>query len=108
LTVNESNGSSSFDFRSTYSNCAAQASSGRTWTFNGDPDVRQRLTVSTNLSTGAVTMTGSQVGAIRFNAGSQSGRCSINLTLRLTATAYTVSGTVCGQTVSESYPLSPV
>jgi hypothetical protein len=64
--------------------------------------------VSTNLSTGAVTMTGSQVGAIRFNAGSQSGRCSINLTLRLTATAYTVSGTVCGQTVSESYPLSPV
>lgn len=104
FTFNESNGSSSVDLRFTYSNCAAEAPSGRTWTFNGDPDVRQRLSGSTNPSTGNFTLTGSQVGAIRFNNGSQSGRCSINLTTRFSDEdlVYRVYGTVCGQDVSKS------
>lgn len=106
-TVNEATGDASVDIRQDYNRCAVTVASNRTWTFDGDPDIRFRFTYDVDTSTGTASVSGTQVGAVRFNSGAQSGRCSINLTMSLTTTTYSISGRVCGQPVSDTISIVP-
>lgn len=100
VTVNESTGAASIDVRQTYASCAVTTESNRTWTLNGDPDIR------TTLSATATSVTGSQRGAVTVSSAGTSGRCAVNVTFNLTGTTFTVSGTVCGESVSETVNLA--
>jgi hypothetical protein len=102
VTVNESSGSGSLDIRQTYSNCASDSDNGRVWTFNGDPDVRTRITAGVSASTQQLSITGTQQGAFRFSSDGNSGRCSVDLRLTFTETTYSVTGKICGRPYSES------
>lgn len=102
VTVNETTGSGSLDMRQSYTNCAVEASSGRVWTLNGDPDIRTRLTVGVSASTQQLSITGTQTGAFRFSSNGTTGRCTIDLRATLTETSYSITGRVCGQNYSES------
>jgi hypothetical protein len=106
-SVNEATGAVTVDIRQDYTRCAVTVASNRTWTFNGDPDIRFRFTSSVNASTGNVSLSGTQVGAVRFTSGAQSGRCSIDLSMSITETTYSISGRVCGQQVSETISFVP-
>lgn len=100
VTVNESTGAASIDVRQSYTNCAVRTESNRTWTINGDPDIRTIVSVTES------SFTGSLRGAIVATSAGTSGRCTVNVTTSLTASAVTISGTVCGESVSETISLS--
>jgi hypothetical protein len=100
VQTNEATESASADLRQQYTNCAVESSSGRVWTFNGDPDVRTTLNLGVILSSQTVGITGTQKGAFRFVSGQASGRCTIDIRVTVTETTYRVSGKVCGESVS--------
>ena len=102
ITINETTGASSADFRQTYTNCGVTAESGRLWTFQGDPNIRLRFSTTVNPATEQFTLTGSQVGAFTFSSAGNSGRCTVNLQMALTEVGITISGSVCGTAVSET------
>jgi len=90
--------------------CAATSEkTGKTWTFNGRPDVSESLTVNvTNQQTGAGTLTGTQKGAIGFATDGLEGTCHIDVTITATqndagVTSGTLTGTVCGKDVSQEF-----
>lgn len=105
--INENTGNFSSQVTQGYSSCKASSASGRQWTFNGDPNVLMNMNMTFNQTTGAMTMSGTQTGGIRFSSNGASGRCSINLSFSTSlndvgeATG-TVTGTVCGESVSHS------
>jgi hypothetical protein len=90
--------------------CAATSEqTGKTWTFNGKPDVTVNLTANvTNLDTGAGTLTGTEKGAIAFATDGLEGTCQIDLNINATTndvgvTTGSVTGTVCGKQVNEQF-----
>ena len=90
--------------------CAATAEeTGKTWTFNGRPDVTVNLTANvTNPETGAGTLNGTQKGAISFATDGLEGTCNIDLTINATtddagATLGSVTGSVCGKQVNQQF-----
>lgn len=105
ITINEATFASSSDLRQYYTSCAVTSSSARTWVFNGDPNIRTRMTTSINLETEQFSLTGTITGAFKFTSEGDAGRCSMNLTISLGSTSITIAGTVCGQPYSETVPL---
>jgi hypothetical protein len=99
LTVNESTGAATIDVRQSYAGCAVTTESNRTWTLNGDPDIR------TIVSATETSFTASQRGAVIASSSGKSGRCAVDIAFSLTGSAVTVSGTVCGESVSETVGL---
>lgn len=107
INVNETTGNFTAQYTSNYNNCKAPSSTGRVWTFNGDPNISNTMTFSSNQSTGAYTVSGTQSGGLRFSSNGTSGRCSISLNWTMTTNASGISsgnltGTVCGESVSQS------
>jgi hypothetical protein len=107
MNVNETTGNFSAQYTSSYSNCKAQSNTGRVWTFNGDPNISNTMTFTSNATTGAYTVTGTQSGGLRFSSNGTSGRCSISLSWNMSTSANGVAtgsltGTVCGESVSQS------
>ncbi len=100
VTVNDSTGDATIDVRQTYTDCAVRTESNRTWTINGDPDIR------TIFSSTASSFTGSLRGAVVATSAGTSGRCTVNVTMSLTASAVIISGTVCGESVADSISVS--
>ena len=98
----------SADITETHQACKAQSSSGKTWQFDGRPNIHSTVTYHvTNLDTGSGTITGSQQGTIGFASEGVSGQCSVSLTINLSfngttgAATGSLSGTVCGRDVSQ-------
>ena len=100
VTVNDSTGAATIDVRQTYTDCAVRTESNRIWTINGDPDIR------TIFSSTASSFTGSLRGAVVATSAGTSGRCTVNVTMSLTASAVIISGTVCGESVADSISVS--
>jgi hypothetical protein len=100
VTVNDATGAATIDVRQTYTDCAVRTESNRTWTINGDPDIR------TIFSSTASSFTGSLRGAVVATSAGTSGRCTVDVTMSLTASAVIISGTVCGESVADSISAS--
>ena len=105
-TDNPTAGTVTVQITQSFSACAATSSEGRLWTFNGDPNIVTNISASSNVTTGAFSMTATQVGGIKFASELGSGSCQINLTLTMSGNessfSGTLSGTACGQTVQRS------
>ena len=103
-------GSATLHITQNFSACAATSEQGRVWTFNGDPHIVTDVTTSYNQTTGAYSMTATQVGGVRFSSNLGSGACEVNLTFTLTGdqTSFsgTLSGTACGRTIQQSVSLT--
>lgn len=86
--------------------CKGTSSSGRLWTFDGDPNITLNATMNHNPTTGAFSMTATEKGGIKFESDIGTGHCSIDLTLTLNSSGNTVtasiSGQVCGKPVTQS------
>ncbi len=87
------------DIRQNYSNCRAESSTGREWTFNGSPNIRTVMTFNSETFGGSGTMS----GGFRYTSQGESGRCTISLTLTFTQTGGSVVGTACGQPMNETF-----
>lgn len=106
LTVNDETGALSFDLRETYQNCVSTSTSGRQWTFNGNPNVRTVFqfsgeTEETFAGTGTIT------GGFRYSSQGESGTCTMAVSMTFTALTGSVTGTVCGQAISEQFDVQP-
>ena len=106
-TDNPDAGTASAHIVQSFTGCAATSSEGRVWTFNGDPDITTDLSSSYNETTGAFSMTVTQVGGIRFASNLGNGNCPINLTLTMsgneTSFSLTMNGTACGHSIQQSF-----
>jgi len=93
-----------------YSNCQAQSTNGTTWTFNGNPNLTLSLNFTSN-EDGSFSMTGTETGGIAWGGTGKSGNCPISLNLNYSggpsgqsySYAYSLTGTVCGTAVNESF-----
>jgi len=110
-SVNDALNSFTANVRATHQACAATSQkTGKTWTFDGKPDVAANVSVSvTNVDTGAGTLSGSEKGAIAFSTEGLEGTCQIDLSISATTNdagvaTGTLSGTVCGKDVSQELP----
>ncbi len=98
ITINDETYAGSADIRQDYSNCRVQSSTGRQWTFNGNPNVRTQVTVN-EAGSGSGTMT----GGFGYSSDGASGRCTISLAITFTETGGSVVGTACGQPINEVF-----
>jgi hypothetical protein len=106
LEFNEVTGAASMDIRETYQNCVSTSSSGRQWTFNGNPNVRSVFAFSGE-SEESFSGTGTISGGFRYSSQGESGTCTMAVTMTFTAVSGSVTGTVCGQPISEQFDLEP-
>ncbi|MGD2068818.1 MAG: hypothetical protein PVI57_09130 [Gemmatimonadota bacterium] len=104
-------GTASFQFVQSHNACSAEApSDGSIWTFNGSPDI----TIDFNYTIGATSFSldGSQTGGIAFSGAGKTGTCAIDLDYDFsgsqdgTTFSGSVSGSVCGISVSETVTIS--
>ena len=105
-TDNPDAGTATAHIVQSFAACAATSSEGRVWTFNGDPNITTDLNSTYNESTGAFSMTVTQVGGVRFASNLGSGACQVNLTLTMSGDedsfSATMSGSACGHTIEQS------
>lgn len=87
-----------------FANCAVTSDSGRTWTFDADPGLRTRTTLSFG---GTIALSGSIAGAFTFSSDGRSGRCTVDIDLVLvtsdTIPRIEARGTFCGHTITEDF-----
>lgn len=98
-TINETTFDGSVDVRQNYNSCGAASSSGREWTFDGNPSIRTRMTFNGETGAGSGTIT----GGFRYSSDGESGSCTISLTLTYTDVSGSVVGTVCGHPINETF-----
>jgi hypothetical protein len=98
-------GSVNADIRQAYNDCKSASSTGRVWTFNGDPNLRIQLNTTINQSTGSYSFTGGITGGFRYSSNGSAGSCSANINISTNANGGSVTGTMCGQSVSEGFDL---
>ena len=110
FTLNDAGTQFTMNLTQKHQDCAATSQqTGKTWTFNGDPNITANLTVNvTDPTTGAGNFSGTEKGGINFATDGLSGHCSIDLSISATTdalgvTSGTVSGTVCGKDVSQQF-----
>lgn len=112
-TVTDDAAAGTFSARITqgFTGCAATSSEGRVWTFDGNPNIVTNLSGSYNVNTGAVNITATQVGGVKFSSNLGAGTCAIDLALTITGTetsgTITVSGTACGRNIQQSITATP-
>ena len=98
----------SMSFTQRFSDCKATSSSGRVWTFNGNPNIVTTFTGTSNETTGAFSLSGSQTGGIIAASNLGNGACSWDVDYSMTgndltgAFSSTVTGTVCGRSISQT------
>lgn len=102
VSSNTSGTSTTIDLRQRHLVCAVEGASGRLWVFNGDPNIRMKVTLHIDELSEDFTMTGSFTGAVLIESEGNSGRCAFNLTMSLGISDVSVSGTVCGREFNES------
>ena len=66
-------------------------SNGRVWTFDGNPNIVTNVSLTSNQTTGAFTMTATQKGGIKFTSDLGSGSCAIALSLKQPIRDWTAS-----------------
>lgn len=106
FTVNDVTGALSADVRETYQNCVSTSSTGRQWTFNGNPNVRTVFAFSGE-SEQTFSGTGTITGGFRYSSQGESGSCTMAVTMTFTALTGSITGTVCGQAISEQFDMEP-
>jgi hypothetical protein len=112
IDENEATGSFSLTVTQGFTNCKSTSSSGRMWTFNGKPNIVITMTGSENANTGAFTFSGTQKGGLTFASDLGSGECVFDVTISMSGNYNTeqfsgsISGTVCGRSVSQSLSVS--
>jgi len=95
-------------FTQGFSNCKATSSTGRLWTFNGKPNIVTTFAGTANEATGAFSMSGTQKGGVTFASDLGSGACDFDVTFSMSGNDNTgqftgsMTGTVCGRSVSQS------
>jgi hypothetical protein len=107
MNINETTGNFTAQLTNNYNSCKATSSTNRVWTFNGDPNISQTMSFTSNQTTGAFQMTGSQNGGLSFSSNGASGRCSISINYSVSVTSSgtetgSITGTVCGKSVNQS------
>jgi hypothetical protein len=103
VSVNQSSGAVNADIRQAYNDCKSASSTGRVWTFNGDPNLRIQLNTSVNQSTGSFSYTGGISGGFRYSSNGSAGSCTANVNISANANGGSVTGTMCGQSVNEAF-----
>lgn len=107
---NEEAGTATYVITQDFSGCKATSSRGRVWTFDGNPNIVTNVSASYNETTGAYSMTASQVGGISFASNLGSGSCEVNLTITVSGDQNSVeasmSGSACGHNIEQSISLS--
>lgn len=105
-TTDEQAGTMSSQITQSFSGCAATSSEGRVWTFDGNPNIVTNVSATYNETTGAYSMTASQVGGIRFASNLGSGNCQIDLQITMSGDensfSATLSGSACGHNIQQS------
>jgi hypothetical protein len=93
-----------------FSGCKSTSSRGRVWTFDGDPNIATNLSVTSNPTTQAFTITGTQVGGVRFSSDLGSGSCAINLNISFSGDEdsfeASINGTACGHNIQQSISIT--
>lgn len=106
VTENQAAGTVTAQMTQNFSGCRATSEAGRLWTFDGNPNIVTNLSASYNETTGAFSLTATQVGGVRVASDVGSGSCEINLTLTMSGsqTSFTgsLSGTACGRSIQQS------
>jgi hypothetical protein len=105
VSVNQSTGAVTADVRQTHNACQAPSSTGRVWTFNGNPNLRTQITAAINQASGAFTINGTISGGIRYSSNGASGSCTSNITISGSQNGGTVRGTFCGVSVDETWSI---
>ena len=102
--VASDSGHLTLDVRQRFADCAVTTDSGRTWTFDADPGLRTQMAIGYG---GALSFTGSIVGAFTFASDGRSGRCTVDLDLVLvtpdTDPHVEARGTFCGRPLTEFF-----
>lgn len=96
-----------YSLTQSYTNCRAASSNGTIWTFNGNPNITVTLDYTISQA-GAYNFTLREVGGFGWSGASKSSSCQIDVTLtgsisQSSTYTYTYAGSVCGQTVNETY-----
>lgn len=108
IDENSTTGAVAMTITQGFSNCKSTSSSGRMWTFNGKPNIVSTFAGTSNATTGAFTMSGTQKGGITFSSDLGSGSCEFDVTFSMSGNENTeqfsgsMTGTVCGRSVSQS------
>jgi hypothetical protein len=106
LSGNDAGTEATISTTQSYANCKATSDNDVLWTFNGAPNIQTSVTMTSNPTTGAFSLTGTQQGAIDAASTLGTGRCAIDLTYSFTGNEQTetgtisVSGSVCGRNVT--------
>jgi hypothetical protein len=103
VNYNQTTGAVSVDMRQAYNNCQSASSSGRVWTFNGNPDLRIQMNATANQATGQFSITGGITGGFRYSSNGSTGSCAANVNISGNLNGGTVSGTMCGVNVNEAF-----
>jgi len=111
VNENQAAGTATVQVTQSFSGCKATSSSGRVWTFDGNPNIVTSMSTTYNQTTGAFSITGTQIGGIRVASDLGSGSCDINLSITFTGDADSFSGSIngsaCGHTIQQSMSVSP-
>jgi hypothetical protein len=106
INDNQTAGTATVQLTQSFSGCKATSSSGRVWTFDGDPNIKTNLSMTVNQTTGAFTMTGTQKGGIKVSSELGSGSCAIDLTMTFSGDdnsfSGSLSGSACGHNIQQS------
>ena len=115
MTLNDNNAPTitmTMEVAQTFSGCRSTSNEGNLWTFNGAPNIASSFSVTTNESTGAFSMTGTQKGALDVTGPEGSGRCPIDVSFNFSGNdqagtfSGSLTGTVCGVTISQTMDLT--
>lgn len=111
VNENEEAGTATVHITQGFSGCAATSAQGRVWTFDGNPHIVTNVSMTSNQTTGAFSMTATQVGGVRFSSDLGSGNCQINLTFTLSGNENSISGSLsgsaCGHNIQQSMSVTP-
>ena len=108
IDENAATGSMSMTITQGFTGCKSASSTGRVWTFNGKPNIVSTFNGTSNATTGAFTLSGTQTGGVSFSSDLGTGSCDFNVTFSMSGNENTeqfsvsMSGTVCGRSVSQS------
>lgn len=105
--IDEETGEGTLDFTltQTHDACAASASDGSVWSFDGDPNVATDFDYQ--FSETSVSLQGTRTGTVQWSGSDANGRCSVDLSWDVSADVEqssfsgTVSGSFCGFDVSQ-------
>lgn len=87
--------------------CVHRMANGDLFTITGDPSLNVQISMAGNVNGQLSSLQVTETGGFKWTSGASSGTCAVNLTSSLNAASQvvTVSGTFCGFSVSNSFPI---